>query len=115
MAIEKIELVIQPEDKREYDSLIKLYGTPDAFLHEAIKTLAARDRAERLAVLGAKAANTIVEQWGRVLTEDENTALTQLYYKSRGRDFTSQITELQTRVRAGEALDLVAILDDLRK
>ena len=50
MAAEIIEFAIQPEDKAELDRLVSIIagGDRSKFLREAVRVMAARERAERL-------------------------------------------------------------------
>lgn len=50
MAAETIGFAVQPEDKPELERLVNIYGhgNRSEFLREAMRVMAARDRAERL-------------------------------------------------------------------
>lgn len=117
MAAETIGFAVQPEDKPELERLVQIYGRGNRseFLREAIRTMASRDRAERLAELGQGFAEKDLERWGRPLTEDERTAITRLSYKGPARQVDAQreISSLAARVRAGEAVDLASEVDAL--
>lgn len=118
MAAETIGFAVQPEDKPELQRLVDIYGNGNRseFLREAMRTMAARERAERLDQLGQSFAESETAHWGRLLTEDEGTALTRLLLKGEGRgvaDPKAISDALAGRMRAGEAVDLVAEIEVL--
>lgn len=117
MPAETIGFAVQEEDKPELERLVDLYGNGNRseFLREAIRTMAARDRAERLDQLGESFAKTDLERWGRPLTDDERTAITRLSYKgpARGVDVKQQLDAFAVRIRAGETFDVDAEVDTL--
>lgn len=117
MAAETIGFAVQPEDKPELDRLVQKYGNGNRseFLREAMRTMAARDRAEQLDELGQSFAKKDLERWGRPLTEDENAALTRLVVKgpARGVDPERESDAFAERIKAGERIDLDAEVDKL--
>lgn len=118
MAAETIGFAIQPEDKPELERLVQIYGNGNRseFLREAIRTMAARDRAERLAVLGESFAQADIRRWGRSLTEDESTSITRMALKGAGRgvqDPDGVIDSISARMLAGEEVDIVTEIETL--
>lgn len=119
MAARTIDFVVQPEDEPELERLIEIYGggNRSEFLREAIHTMSARDRAERLTTLGGSFADADLARWGRALSEDESAALTRLGIKGpvRGIDAARASDRFAERIRAGEQFDLEAEIDVLLK
>lgn len=117
MAAETIGFAVQPEDKPELERLVNKYGKGNRseFLREAMRTMSARDRAERLDELGQSFGRTELERFGRALTTDENAALTRLGVKgpARGVDVASEADSIAARMRGGETIDLESEVDAL--
>lgn len=85
MAAETIGFAIQPEDRAELDRLVAIYGDGNrsAFLREAIRIMAARERAERFARIQTSFRQAMIDKHGRELTADELTALSQRVVKGK--------------------------------
>lgn len=85
MAAETIGFAVQPEDKTELDRLVQYFGNGNRsqFLREAIRVMAARERAERVAELRGKFSQAMIDKYGRELTIDELNALTRRVVKGK--------------------------------
>lgn len=83
MAAETIGFAVQPEDKPELDRLVARYGNGNrsAFLREALRVMAIRERAERLQEIQAKGKAEVRAKHGRDLTPDELNAITRRVVK----------------------------------
>ena len=118
MAAETIGFPVQPEDEPELERLVGIYGNGDRaeFLREAMRTMAVRDRAERLDELGESFAQADIRRWGRSLTEAESTSITRMALKGAGRgvqDPDGVIDRISARMLAGEDVDIVTEIENL--
>lgn len=85
MAAETIGFAVQPEDKQLLDHLVQVYGNGNrsAFLREAIRVMAARERAERLDRLRESGQSDMIATHGRRLDAAELNAITRASVKGK--------------------------------
>ena len=85
MAAETIGFAIQPEDRSELDELVEYFGNGNRsqFLREALRVMAARKRAERLARVQQNMHDSIIAKHGRLPTSDEMNTLTRKLVKGK--------------------------------